>query len=67
MEKEENQNIEENNIDQDKNQTSDPQTNEENLEVKKDTEKQKLKKTPEEKILELEDKITRTFAEMENL
>ncbi len=28
--------------------------------------KDKVEKTPEEKILELEDKITRTFAEMEN-
>ena len=66
MEKEENQNIKENNIDQEKNQTADPQSNLEDLEVKKDTEEQKLEKTPEEKILELEDKITRTFAEMEN-
>ena len=66
MEKEENQNINEDNIDQEKNETSDPQSNLEDLEVKKDTEEQKLEKTPEEKILELEDKITRTFAEMEN-
>ena len=66
MEKEENQNIKENNIDQEKNKTTDPQSNLEDIEVKKDTEEQKLEKTPEEKILELEDKITRTFAEMEN-
>ena len=66
MEKEENQNIKENNIDQEKNQTTDPQSNLEDIEVKKDTVEQKSEKTPEEKILELEDKITRTFAEMEN-
>ena len=42
MEKEENQNIKENNIDQEKNQTADPQSNLEDLEVKKDTEEQKL-------------------------
>ena len=66
MEKEENQNIEENNIGQDKNQTSEKQSDVENLEVTKKTGEQKEEKTPEEKILELEDKITRTFAEMEN-
>ena len=40
MEKEENQNIKENNIDQEKNQTTDPQSNLEDIEVKKDTEEQ---------------------------
>ena len=45
MEKEENQNINEDNIDQEKNETSDPQSNLEDLEVKKDTEEQKLEKT----------------------
>ena len=37
MEKEENQNINENNIDQEKNKTTDPQSNLEDIEVKKDT------------------------------
>ena len=66
MEKEENQNIKENNIDQEKNQTTDPQSNLEDIEVKKDTVEQKSEKTPEEKILELEDKVARVLAEMEN-
>jgi len=35
-------------------------------ENEKDNEKEPLEKTPEEKIIELEDKVTRTFAEMEN-
>ena len=40
----------------------------ENLETNKEKPRtrKKLKKTPEEKILELEDKLARTFAEMEN-
>ena len=60
MEKEDNQNINTNPI---KSGTS--TENKENL----DKEKENLEnnqKTPEEKIIELEDKLARTFAEMEN-
>ncbi len=37
-----------------------------NLENEKDDKSKPIEKTPEEKILELEDKVSRTFAEMEN-
>ena len=37
-----------------------------NLENEKDDKSKPIEKTPEEKILELEDKVARTFAEMEN-
>ena len=70
MEKEENRN----NTSVDKNQ--DPQGDNEKPKKNLDTEnkpeitedpKQEIKElTPEEKIAELEDKLTRTFAEMEN-
>ena len=66
MENKENPNLDKNNINQDTSQASEKQLDDENLEAKKDTEEQKEEKTSEEKILELEDKITRTFAEMEN-
>ena len=66
MENKENPNLDENNINQDTSQASENQLDDENLKVKKDTEEQKEEKTPDEKILELEDKITRIFAEMEN-
>ena len=66
MENKENPNLDENNINQDTRQASENQLDDENLKVKKDTEEQKEEKTPDEKILELEDKITRIFAEMEN-
>ena len=66
MENKENPNLDKNDINQDTSQASEKQLDNENLEAKKDTEEQKEEKTPEEKILELEDKITRTFAEMEN-
>ena len=61
MEKEQNQNTEdfENNepISEDSNQ---------NIENELNNEEQSIEKSPEEKILELEDKLARTFAEMEN-
>ena len=61
MEKEENQNIEET-------QSKDPVSEEMDQNINNiENEEDKLKeKTPEEKILELEDKLARTFAEMEN-
>ena len=70
MEKEENQNnLSEN---QDKDTVKKTEKPEENLdqENKQETQqepKEKIKEpTPEEKIAELEDKVARTFAEMEN-
>ena len=43
-----------------------PETNIENAETKNNNEEQQTEPTPEEKIIELEDKLARTFAEMEN-
>ena len=69
MEKEENQNS---NIENDKEVEKETTQPEENLdsESKQDTDqeaKEEVKEiTPEEKIAELEDKVARTFAEMEN-
>ena len=58
MEKDQNINLDENNINQE---------NSENKELKKDENEKKEKVlTAEEKNAELEDKLTRTFAEMEN-
>ena len=69
MEKEENQN----NSSKEQNQNTEKETEktEEKLEaeVKQNTDpepKEKIEPTPEEKIVELEDKVVRTFAEMEN-
>tara|TARA_B100001059_G_scaffold157571_1_gene157226 strand:- start:138 stop:764 length:627 start_codon:yes stop_codon:yes gene_type:complete len=61
MEKEQNQNTEKNEDDenQKKSATSDEPKINENVETE-------IEKNPEEKILELEDKLARTFAEMEN-
>ena len=66
MEKEQSQNPENNTLDdKDNNVEASPEIN------NQDTEKQDIKEEPEEKsseekILELEDKLARTFAEMEN-
>jgi len=65
MEKEENSNLE-NKIPEhnsDDNTSTKNKVNSENNEIKKEQTKEI---SPEEKILELEDKLTRTFAEMEN-
>ena len=64
MEKDQKENIENENLaKEENNQSPEPQdqTDDHN---KKEEEEEKL--TPEEKILELEDKLARTFAEMEN-
>ena len=60
MEKEENLNTEnkESNKEEDLESSINETTNE--------TQEKQAEQTPEEKILELEDKLTRTFAEMEN-
>ena len=54
------QNSTDNNSDELKNKDHEERT------TKKDNDEQQKKQTAEEKILELEDKLTRTFAEMEN-
>ena len=66
MEKEENQTIAENS-EISENEKSELDSNSTNKETTETTEKEiKKELTPDEKILELEDKLTRTFAEMEN-
>ena len=73
MEKEQNQkpeaNIPENEVEKIDTSQSDNKNSEnktENTEVKSDVKDLENEKTPEEIILDLEDKLTRTFAEMEN-
>ena len=61
MEKEQNQNTEEI-----KNNEPASEDNDQNSDNKANNEQQLIEKSPEEKILELEDKLARTFAEMEN-
>ena len=53
-------------IDEDKNNADDKENNEENPE-KNISEEEKLEISPEEKIKELEDKLLRTVAEMDNM
>ena len=66
MEKEQKENIQNKNLATEKNtQSTQPQDETENDNNKKNEEEKKQLK-PEEKILELEDKLARTFAEMEN-
>ncbi len=69
MEKEENQNTAAQNHQEPEKETAKPEENL-NIENKQETAqeaKEEIKEpTPEEKIIELEDKIVRTFAEMEN-
>ena len=66
MEKEENYKSENpDSLKEDKEKTT-LEDNIQDSENEKDNEKEPLEKTPEEKIIELEDKVTRTFAEMEN-
>ena len=66
MEKEQNENVQNENVKpEEKNQSARSQSQ---TEDNKDTNEEEIKKelTPEEKILQLEDKLARTFAEMEN-
>ncbi len=66
MEKEENYKSENpDSLKEDKEKTT-LEDNIQDSENEKNNEKEPLEKTPEEKIIELEDKVTRTFAEMEN-
>jgi molecular chaperone GrpE len=69
MEKEENQNTQDNVLKKEEPENSDSDKSEANLnnsEIKDDNEESTSKQSPEEKIIELEDKLARTFAEMEN-
>ena len=66
MEKEQNENIQNENLaSEDNNQSAQPE-DQTNDDKDKKEEENKKELTPEEKILELEDKVARTFAEMEN-
>ena len=66
MEKEENQNS--TSVDQNQDKINETEKTDENLntEDNKETKEEVKELTPEEKITELEDKVARTFAEMEN-
>ena len=65
MEKEQKENIQNDNLDKEENnQSSKPQDQTDDHNKKEEDDKKEL--TPEEKILQLEDKLARTFAEMEN-
>jgi len=63
MEKEQDINTPKSSLDENKNEVKEPDSNTENESQNKE---QSIEKSPEEKILELEDKVARTFAEMEN-
>ena len=65
MEKEENQKVE-NNSENEFGNGSKTVSSESQSKVKEENTTNETEKTPEEKILELEDKLARTFAEMEN-
>ena len=65
MEKEQKKNIQNENLaKQENNQSAKPQDQTDDHNKKEEENKKEL--TPEEKILQLEDKLARTFAEMEN-
>jgi len=68
MEKEENLNFDNKTNSEKKDEEISSDVNKENLHAENgDNDKEEsIQKTPEDKILELEDKLTRTFAEMEN-
>ena len=66
MEKEQNQDTKAQISEVEENKDTDEISNEENLTNEVKDEEQKLDQSPEEKIVELEDKLSRTFAEMEN-
>ena len=65
MEKEQKENIQNQNLSKEKNnQSTEPKDQIDDHNKKEEEDKKEL--TPEEKILELEDKLARAFAEMEN-
>ena len=66
MEKEQNQDAKTQISEVEKNKDTEEISNNENLTNEAKDEKQNLDQSPEEKISQLEDKLSRTFAEMEN-
>ena len=66
MEKEENLKTNNDTSLKDESKRVESEQNIENSDVEKNTEAEQKDKTPEEVIIELEDKVARTFAEMEN-
>ena len=66
MDKQENQKINEKTLDEKEKTDIASKQDEENLDLKENESNQSNDLTPEEKISELEDKLARTFAEMEN-
>ena len=66
MEKEQNQDAKNQISEVEKNKDTEEISNKENLTNEVKDEEQNLDQNPEEKILQLEDKLSRTFAEMEN-
>ena len=66
MEKEQNQETKENTRTENKDNKVINETSNNKSENNLDTKKEETEKKPEDKILELEDKLARTFAEMEN-
>ena len=66
MEKEQKENIQNSNLAKEENEQSTQLQDQKDDHKDKKEEEDKKELTPEEKILELEDKLTRTFAEMEN-
>ena len=66
MEKQENQKIKEKTLDEKEKTDVSSKQDEEKLDLEENESNQSKDPTPEEKISELEDKLARTFAEMEN-
>tara|TARA_B100000575_G_scaffold272428_1_gene254521 strand:+ start:32 stop:673 length:642 start_codon:yes stop_codon:yes gene_type:complete len=66
MEKEQNQKTDQNSTDNIQDNKSEIESEKKNTESQEEVNKEVEDKSPEEKILELEDKLARTFAEMEN-
>ena len=66
MEKEQNKNSTESSTDEKDSKEAVSETGADNSVNDLENKEQSIEKSPEEKILELEDKLTRTFAEMEN-
>ena len=66
MEKEQKENIQNKNLAKEENEQTTQTQDKTDKNIDKKEEESKKELTPEEKILELEDKLARTFAEMEN-
>tara|TARA_Y100001970_G_scaffold222891_1_gene274286 strand:- start:648 stop:1289 length:642 start_codon:yes stop_codon:yes gene_type:complete len=66
MEKEQKDNTEINNLEKEENNFENKKSTSQEKQSETQNEKEIQEKSPEEKILELEDKVARTFAEMEN-